>query len=172
MHFASIAASLPCFPPLSTHEARDLHDKSLNIFLGLTIRCHDTLTGITYFAKQAGTFWLDLWKKKTDETDAYVLFSSLEVSTTSSGETYVPFPTETTVEAGLTVGIHTTGTTGSGLGVTHNVGYEVWVTDWKVPAFNFQVGTTVLRSSDKESHPYDHKVPALQLHFKSDGRKS
>ena len=170
MHFAFIAVSLPCFPPLNTDEAPNGHGSSLNFFLGLTIRCHGTLTGITYFAKQAGTFWLDLWKKKTDEPDAYVLFSSLEVSTTSSGETYVTFPIDTTVEAGLTVGIHTTGTTGSGLGITNHVGYEVWVTGWIGQSFNFQVGATVLRSSDRDtSHAYDHKSPALQLHVNPGG---
>ena len=172
MHFASIAVSLTCFPPLNTRNAPHYHSTMLNFFVGLKIPCQGTLTGITYFAKQAGTFWLDLWKKKTDETDAYVLFSSLEVSTTTSGETYVPFPTDTTVEAGLTVGIHVIGTTASGLGMTHDVGYEVWATDWKGPSFNFQAGATLLRSSNKDtSHPHDRKTPALQLHVNPRGEK-
>ena len=171
MQLTLIAESLPCFPLLNTSQAPLLYFRALNFFIGLTISCHGTLTGITYFAKQAGTFWLDLWRKKTDETDAYILFSSEEVTTTTSEETYIAFTNQITVEPGLTVGVHATSTTGHTLGVTDNVGYKTWTKLWIGPSFNFQVGTTMLRTSDPPDFRDVYRIPALHLHIKQPGEK-
>ena len=89
------------------------------------------------------------------------------MSTNSSGQTFVKFSNPTTVEPGLTVGVHTKTTTGSTLGMTNHIGYEYWLVHKREGSSSFEVGTTELSDSDRNT-PEDglyNRIPALELHI-------
>ena len=139
------------------------------LFHGLTTRCKGLLTGVTFHAKQAGTFWLDLWKSKPEETDTFILVFSKSISATSSGPTRIMFPTSVPVEERLTVGTHSSNNLPHCLSKTSgNKGFQTWKTLWLQEEGHFQVGVKELKSSDNIQSTPEYNIPSLQLHIQPD----
>ena len=157
--------NFPCFPPLNIYNTSDTISKSNNVFLGLTTRCHGSLTGVTFYAGQAGTFWLDLWKRKPGETDTFVLFSSKSLMATQAGPNTVSFSEPSTVEPDLMVGVHASLTTGNTLGVGSS-GYQVWITDGFEG--DFSIGTTEMSAARNVLDSPKYRIPAIRLHIVPD----
>ena len=137
----------------------------LHVFHGLTIRCTGALTGVTFYARHAGVFWLDLWKQTPGETETLTLAFSQSITATRKGPHIVRFPLPSKVEKGLTIGIHASVTEARPLRATEGKGYRIWRVNWSEEMVQFQIGKTEITSEDNEDTVPTYRIPSLQLHI-------
>ena len=102
----------------------------------LTTTCHGLLANILFYARNAGTFYFDLWKASDDGTD-HVLFYTKELTVTADGRYSIEVADTDTVVIipGLVFGYHCNAVDSCLLAVGNSVLYTgLTYTDRQDPA--------------------------------------
>ena len=94
-----------CLPTMHVKELNEIPGINYNVFVDLITSCSGYLEGISVYAVNPGTFWIDLWEQLTN---TYILRQSIRVVVSSTGlHTFLPLPDgAVSVEPGLTIGYH------------------------------------------------------------------
>ena len=133
-----------------------------HLFTGLITPHQGYLTGVTFYARQAGTFWLDLYKKNSSES--YLLVYSSSFTVTTIGQNNLDIHPPVVIEQWLTFGVHSNTSLANPLAVTVGAtGYLVWRTLWEEG--DFEVGNTTLTANDNTDSVPVYMVPSLTLHI-------
>ena len=94
-----------CLPTMHVKELNEIPGINYNVFVDLITSCSGYLEGISVYAVNPGTFWVDLWEPLTN---TYILRQSIRVVVSSAGlHAFLPLPDGAVyVEPGLNIGYH------------------------------------------------------------------
>ena len=158
-----LAVTHAAFPLMKPYAGTQTMSTDHHFFNGLITHHQGSLTAVTFYARQAGKFWLNLWKYNGGDPGSYTLVFSRSFTVTTTGQHNMDVSPSVVVVQGLTVSIHTGTSLTNPPGVTEGAGYLVWRTAWVDGDFN--VGSTTLTSSDNTDSAPVYMVPSIQLHI-------